>query len=259
MPGPARYAVSLHDVAPSTWSRCERLLELADRHGSPVTLLVVPRLHGGTPVDADRAFGLAVARRVARGDEVVLHGYYHLDDAPPPQGPIDWLRRRFYTDGEGEFDAIDEATARARLADGRARLASARLCAAGFVAPAWLLGRAARRAVETEGFAYTSTRETLIRLADGLEVPAPSLVYATRSRWRRIASAGVLAVRLASLARAPLVRIALHPGDADHPRVLARWERAFARLAATRSPVLESDWLGLSGTGAASAPAGIAG
>ena len=40
--------IALHDVAPATWPRCERLLAMLDGIGArAVTLLVVPDFHRG--------------------------------------------------------------------------------------------------------------------------------------------------------------------------------------------------------------------
>lgn len=239
----AQYAVSLHDVAPDTLPECRRLLDLLDPAGVPVTLLVVPHYHHRTRVDADPAFATFLCERLSRGDDVVLHGYFHLDDAPAARGPLGWLRRRIYTAGEGEFDSLDEATARVRLSEGRALLARIGAPPSGFIAPAWLLGPAAARAVRALGFAYTSSRESLSRPADGAAVAAPSLVASTRAGWRRLASRLVIASRLALLARAPRVRIALHPADAHHPSIVASWRRALAVLGRERAAVLERAWL----------------
>ena len=178
------YAVSLHDVAPDTWPQCERLLALCDRHSVPVTLLVVPRYHHGAAIDEAPEFARALRARIARGDDVVLHGYYHRDDSRAARGPVEWLRRRFYTASEGEFDALREDVARARLDDGRARLERIGCPPSGFIAPAWLLGREARRAVDAGDFGYTCTQEWLISLPDGRRVAAPSLVCSTRAWWR---------------------------------------------------------------------------
>jgi hypothetical protein len=111
----------------------------------------------------------------------------------------------------------------------------------GFVAPAWLLGHGAREALAGSGFLYTSTRDSLIRIADGTVMSAPSLVTATRSSGRRLASIAWLRARLAALAERPLIRVALHPADARHADILALWKFTLAHLAATRWPVLESD------------------
>ena len=51
----------------------------------------------------------------------------------------------------------------------------------------------------------------------------------------------VVATRLRTLSRAPLVRAALHPADADHASIHALWAHTLATLARTRRPVLERD------------------
>ena len=91
------YAVSLHDVAPDTWPDCAQLLALCDAARIPVTLLVVPRYHHGTAVDESPSFAAALQARRARGDDVVLHGYFHVDDGPPARGPLDSRRRSLQT------------------------------------------------------------------------------------------------------------------------------------------------------------------
>lgn len=235
------YSVSIHDVAPATWQACRELLALVECFAVPASLLVVPHYHGGTRADADQPFAAALRARLARGDDIVLHGYYHHDDGPAPRGVAEWLRRRVYTASEGEFDALDANTARQRLVAGCQCFARLGLPPPlGFVAPAWLLGHGAREALAGSDFRYTSTRDSLIRIADGALIAAPSLVTATRSTWRRLASIAWLRARLAALAERPLIRVALHPADARHADILALWKATLAQLSATRRPVLES-------------------
>jgi predicted deacetylase len=238
------YAVSIHDVAPATWGGCERLLALTDRLGAPATLLVVPCYHGGRRADADPAFAAALRQRVARGDEVVLHGYWHEDRGPRSRSPQEWFRRRVHTASEGEFAAVDAPTAAALIARGRALLASLGLAPAGFVPPAWLMNAATLEALERSGLRYASSRDVLIEIAARRRVIAPSLVYSTRSGWRRRLSRHWNTARLAALQSAPRVRAALHPADAHHAAVVADWQRLLDRLAAERAAVLESSWLG---------------
>src|SRR5262249_34000451 len=163
--------ISVHDVAPATWPRCERLLGMLDACGaSPVTLLVVPDYHRLGRIDGHPAFLRALERRLARGDEIALHGYHHLDDAAPPRGPLDWFARRALTQSEGEFAALAADEALARIARGVALMAALGWTVRGFVAPAWLLGRGARVALSSRtggsGFAYTTTRGGVYRLPD---------------------------------------------------------------------------------------------
>lgn len=237
------YAVSVHDVAPATWADCERLLALTDRLGAPATLLVVPHYHDGIRADRDPRFAAALRRRVAHGDEVVLHGYWHEDRAARGHSPLDWLRRRVLTASEGEFAALDERTAALLIARGRAVLATLGLAPAGFVPPAWLSNAATAAALAGSGLRYTASRDALLDLASRRRISAPSLVYSTRSGWRCALSRRWNAARLRSLATSPRVRAALHPADARQPAVLADWEGLLGRLAAGRRAVLESRWL----------------
>ena len=238
------YAVSVHDVAPATWAACERLLALTDALGARATLLVVPHYHDGARADDDPAFAAALRRRVAGGDEVVLHGYRHRDRGRPARWPQEWLMRRIYTASEGEFAAVDAATATALIARGREVLAVLGLTPAGFVAPAWLMNGATLAALGASGLRYAALRDELIDLRSSHRVAAPSLVYSTRAGWRRGLSRGWNAARLAALAGAPRLRAALHPADAAHDAVLADWRRLLERLATGRAAVLESSWLG---------------
>jgi len=236
-------AVSLHDVAPSTWAQCEVLLRLTDVWKVPISLLVVPNYHRSGGVDCNPAFAAVVRARIDRGDEAVLHGFTHWDESPPPRTLPDWWRRRVLTAGEGEMAAIDTAGASERLRAGRAILEAAELRPAGFVPPAWQMGVSAREALCASALAYTSSRDELYTLPAFTPFKAPSLVYSSRSAWRRALSFLWNERRLARLRRVPLLRIALHPADASHPSVLRHWRRLLAALLAERSAILESRWL----------------
>ena len=236
-------AVSLHDVAPTTWPDCERLLKLTDTWALPVSLLVVPDYHRLGRVGADHAFVAALTARVARGDEIVLHGYSHLDEAPAPSTFSDWWRRRVLTRGEGEMAAVDRSDAAHRIAAGMDVLDAAALHPAGFVAPAWQLGIGAWKALRDVPLAYTSTRDRLFELPEFTPLRAPSLVYSSRSAWRRVLSRFWNEQRRIRLRSSPLLRIALHPVDARHATVVRHWRRLIGSLAAERSAVLESRWL----------------
>ena len=237
------WSVSLHDVAPATWPACERLLALLAPFDVPVTLLVTPHYRHGRRLDEDAGVVRALRARVARGDEIALHGYFHEDDAAPPASLRDWYARRVLTASEGEFAALEATAARRRLLDGTRLLVRAGLPPAGFVAPAWLLGPGARAALATTDLPYTCTRDALYALPTFDEIRAPSLVYSTRSWWRRVASRRWNRRRLASLAAEPRVRVALHPAESAYPAVLAEWTGLLAALARDRRPVLESAWL----------------
>ncbi len=108
----------LHDVAPHTWADYRPFVEAVDALGDvPMTWLVVPDFHRHDALDANPAFRQELDARVARGDELVLHGYYHDDQQPLPNNPCDWFMRRVYT-WEGELYALDRAQAQQRLEQG---------------------------------------------------------------------------------------------------------------------------------------------
>lgn len=239
---PRFVCVVLHDAAAATQAGCERVMRAAGEvaPGLPWTLLVVPRYHGGDPTPA---FERWLAARSAAGDELSLHGWRHLDERPP-SGPLDALRRRHYTRGEGEFWALPRGEAAARIAAGRAWLDGLGLPAPGFVAPAWLLGPGAQEALEATDFAYTSTLRTVRRLPRGPVLASQSLVYSTSSAWRRALSLAWNAAVARAERGNPLLRLELHPRDADFPRVRRSWQRLLgAALADGRRPATVSQAL----------------
>ena len=91
-------AFVVHDVAPSTWAECATLLQLLDQLGAkPVTILVVPHYHYQNPIIKETRFIAALDERLARGDELVLHGFHHYDDEPPPRTLRGFVERRLLT------------------------------------------------------------------------------------------------------------------------------------------------------------------
>jgi predicted deacetylase len=236
MPVEGRWlTVALHDVAPATWERCQRVLaavrEVADL---PITLLVVPAYHGGC--SAQPAFEAALSQRLAAGDELALHGYFHCDPQTP-SGVLDWLRRRVYT-VEGEFATLCEREARERVLLGQRWFAANGWPLAGFVAPAWLMSDGAWAAVRgNRDLLYTSTLTHLHLLPVVASLRAPCLAYSTRSAWRRLGSRAWNTALLRPARTLPLVRVGLHPGDADDAAIRRSWQRCLARLLEDRRAV----------------------
>jgi predicted deacetylase len=241
--------IAIHDVAPATWPQCRILLDLLDELGAPaLTLLVVPDYHHRGAIDADSDFVRAIEGRVARGDELALHGYFHLDDGAPVRGPTDWLRRRVLTAGEGEFAALTRADAASRIAAGLALFGRLGWHARGFVAPAWLLGAEARAALDGTSLHYTSSHTHLEICAQQRRVRAPVISASVRSAWRRWSSKRWLAFARRASANAPLLRVALHPADAAHADVLDAWRRLLRSVLDTRVALTKSAALRLQST-----------
>ncbi len=240
---PPALAVVLHDVAPATWPLYRPFLA-ALQWPSPVrcSLLVVPDYHGQGRIEHDRNFRREMDRRLAAGDELVLHGYRHRDEGPSPAGPAAWLLRRVYT-REAEFWTLEAGEATRRLQDGIAAFRRCGWPCTGFVAPAWLCGPGTRAALHQTGLAYTTSRDRILTLGDGQWHRAPSLVWSARSRWRRVASRAWNAVRLARTPPGALLRLGLHPTDMRHASVRDWWLRTLHHLLHHRIPVTKTEWL----------------
>ena len=187
MNGPGLLLV-LHDVAPSTWADYQPFVKTVDALGNvPITWLVVPDFHKHNDLDAHQQFRRQLSARVARGDELALHGYFHCDDGPMPRNPRDWFMRRVYTH-EGEFYPLSQEAALARLRSGIEMFHRHDWPLEGFVAPAWLMSQGTRQALRQLPLSYTSDSQHLYRLPDFTAIEAPGLVWSARSAWRRAVS-----------------------------------------------------------------------
>ena len=226
--------IVLHDAADATRAASMRTLNAVREVAgdAPVTLLAVPRYHGASPTRELEAW---LGERSQRGDELALHGLTHLDESAP-SGGLDGIRRSHYTRGEGEFWALSRDEALSRIDAGRAWFASNGWPLAGFVAPAWLVGPGAWEAIAMRPFEYTATLRQLVHLPSRVAVTSQSVVYSTSSGWRRASSRiwnGFVA-RMES--GSPLLRVELHPRDADFSDVRLSWQRILERALSDRTP-----------------------
>lgn len=234
--------VSLHDVAPSTWPYCQKVLAaVRDVADIPLTFLMVPAYHGQCSARPD--FERAITAQLAAGHELALHGYFHVDPHVPSD-PVDWIRRRVYTAGEGEFCGLSEDEARERLTLGARWFAANRWPLAGFVAPAWLLGGGAWRALcARDGLQYTSTLTKFIVLPEAHVIRAPCLTYSVRSAWRRPASI-VWNTLLSGITQdSQVLRLGLHPYDAEFRSVKRSWQRLLERTLSNRTAVTKAEFV----------------
>jgi predicted deacetylase len=226
--------VAIHDVAPATWSECLQLLRavrvVAD---IPLTWLVVPRYHR----DAMRSFACesTLEKLIGEGHELALHGYTHLDPVPVRGAwPQRWLRT-VYTEREGEFAGISAEDARRRIALGLRWFEERGWPVSGFVAPAWLTGPAAWAVLQTQPFRYTTSYSRFYLLRPLRAQWAPALVYAARNATGRALSRPLASGMARLSAKAPLVRLALHPRDARHPALVLHAQRLLERLLVTHT------------------------
>lgn len=239
-------AVAIHDVAPATLPECLELMEMLDALGArPISLLVVPQFHYGAKAGDDAAFVAAMNARQARGDELILHGCFHVDDAAPPRTARGFLARRVATRSEGEFAALDERQAAWRVARGLELFRQQRWPLAGFVPPAWLMSRGARVALARCGhaFEYVTTRRGIWHLPTWAFEPTANLWYSPDTRLRRAVSRVAIGHELRRARRQPLLRVSLHPQDVRGKGVVAHWRALIAAALETRVPMTKGEWV----------------
>lgn len=225
--------VSLHDVHAESWESYRPWVKEVAELGVGVTsVLAVPRWRG-RPLTESPELVEWLHRLRAAGHEVVQHGLVHWADEVRG-GPVARWVGRVYTAGEGEFQQLGYEEARRRLEDGRAELVAAGLAAAGFVAPAWLLSREARRAVADAGFAYTTSLHGLRLLPAGPRLWAPSVALSLRSGWRKAVSLAYAPTWFRAVRQASVVRLAVHPCDLRDPEARALMTRLARAGAAAR-------------------------
>jgi len=236
--------VSLHDVSPLTQTRCMEILgDLRAVGVAATSLLVIPNHHGKAPLDAHPACAAWLLDRAADGDEIVLHGYFHRRVSRGDEGLGERWITRCYTAGEGEFFDLEEGEAVRLLQNGRALFAEVGLPhPTGFIAPAWLLGEAALRAVRREEFLYTTYLNRITRM-DGGEEMTQSLVWSARSAWRRVASLAWNRLLFQRLLRTRVLRIGLHPPDWEYPALRRQILALIRRALAHRQSMTYEHWV----------------
>jgi predicted deacetylase len=235
--------IVLHDVTPATWPLYRHLVHAIDSLGRvPLTLLVVPDFQRRLPLDCFPEFRGAIEKRLARGDEVALHGYHHDLDLPPAADAADFLLRRILA-RDAEFHRLDEDAAAQRLRRGLSMLHDCGWPVSGFVAPAWLMSAGTQAALRRSPLLYTSTPSGLIRLPEWHRIDAPALLWSSGSAWRRMASRCWNRRLMRHSASSPLLRLGLHPADMRHREVVRYWLAAIEDLLVARTPRTKAQWV----------------
>lgn len=227
--------ITIHDVTPALRPRVERLWTMCAAHGVVPGLLVIPDWHGIAPIEGDPSFLAWVRARAAEGAELFLHGERH-DEVGLPRTWRDALRAAGRTAGEGEFLTLDHDAARARIDRGLARLRAAGLDPIGFVPPAWLAKPDAHVAAREAGLAVSEDDATIYAHARGRAYASPVLRWSARGAFRSWASVAQARARWQLQRRAPVMRIALHPGDLASSSVERSIEKALAAWVRDRAP-----------------------
>ena len=236
--------VSLHDVAPRTQQLASTIISELGRHGVRVcSILVVPDYHREGSFAKHPEFVAWLRALEADGHEIVIHGYFHERPPRTRDSLADKLVTRFYTRNEGEFYDLSYEEALRRITTARDEFRAHGLKPRGFIAPAWLLGDEAQRAVRDAQFEYTTRLRSVFDLRFGNVFPARTLVYSTHNNWRLSLSRSWNAALFRFLKTNPLLRISIHPPDYSQPAV---WKQILGFIEATknvRTATTYQDWI----------------
>ena len=245
MPHPDRaLIVSIHDVSPHTRPAVERILAELEALGvTQFSLLIVADHHRRGHMFDDPDFCRWLQDRVARGDEAVIHGYFHYRDQRSSETLRDKLTTRVYTKHEGEFFDIAGADALRVVSEARAEFRKLGLDPHGFIAPAWLLSEGGELALRTLGFGYTTRLATVDDFTGGTVYRSQSLVWSTRSAWRRTLSRLWNRSLFRRLRGNGLMRIGIHPPDIEHAAVWRQILDLTRRALADRTAFSYQRWI----------------
>jgi hypothetical protein len=236
--------VSLHDVAPSTQQTANTIIsELARRGVSVCSLLVVPDYHHEGLFTRNQEFVSWLRGLEADGHEIVIHGYFHERPGGAKENLRDKFFTRFYTQHEGEFYDLTYDEALHRITAAQDEFRASGLKPRGFVAPAWLLNKDAKRAARDAGLEYTTRLHKVCDLRAGEEFTAQSIVYSVRRTWRRGLSRICNAALVRYLEGKPLLRISIHPPDYSHSTIWRQVTGIIEKATGARTATTYQDWI----------------
>jgi len=236
--------VSIHDVAPTTQSIVTKVLAgLAQKGIHHCSLLVVPNYHHRGASAEDHEFVTWLRHLEAGGHEIVIHGYFHQRPRQARESFLQQFVTRVYTQGEGEFYDLDYDEAFRRIKAAREEFQAMGFKPRGFVAPAWLLSDAGRRAARDADLEYTTYLRNVVDLRSNEMFPARSLVYSVRNGWRRAVSLAWNSALSGATKNKPLVRLSIHPPDHSHPAIWRQILSFAAEMGRCRTPTTYQDWI----------------
>lgn len=212
-PSAHRALYSLHDVTPAKEALVfQALAHLRSLGLTRLGLLVVPDFHARADLRLHPQFCAQLCKSLLPGDEILLHGYYHLADAPP-QNLRHRLKAAALSAGEGEFHDLQYAEAAERIARGLAVIEETlHVRPRGFVAPAWLQNAETRQAVADAGLDFCEDQLRIFP-SRGRAIPSPAASFASRTPLRLWGSIAATHVTSRFFPRFPVSRLAIHPND----------------------------------------------
>jgi uncharacterized protein len=241
----ASIMIALHDVTPFHLSRLRRAESLFFELGiERATYLFIPDYHRASPAGANPEFLSWCRAPRPHAVEWLLHGYYHLQDPDDgsPIAPLDRMRMKLLTGGEGEFLPLSPQDQRNRIARGMTMFES---CLgrrpSGFIAPAFLYRPELLPLLAGCGLKYTEDHRHIIRLDPLRRRRSPVLTWATRTVARKYGSIVAAPLLLRLWTNEPILRIAVHPFDFDHSETIASIRSVLRRVLANRRQILPAE------------------
>lgn len=236
--------VSIHDVSPFTQQTTTDILrELREIGVAHSSLLVIPDHHRGGHFLDHKSFCEWLPEEVRSGHEAVIHGYHHQRERKPTDDAREQIITRFYTADEGEFFDIGEDEAARLVSKAREEFRQIGLNPSGFIAPAWLLSAEAERALRRLGIEYTTRLGSVIDLRTGATHASQSMVYSSRSAWRRAMSLAWNAWLFRRLRSNPLLRVGIHPPDFHHKKIWRQICLCIGEALKDRTAMTYEQWL----------------
>jgi uncharacterized protein len=104
----------------------------------------------------------------------------------------------------------------------------------GFVAPAWLYNEDLIPVLQRLGIRFTESHFHVFDLQAREAVPSPVITWASRTPVHRAGARACASIERRLWQRKPFVRVALHPADFDHPRIVKSITKTIEALSATR-------------------------
>lgn len=243
LPPSQALVVSIHDVSPQTRPQCEEIRAQLTEIGLKVcTWLVVPDHHHRGHFLDDPEFCAWLRTLAEAGQEIVIHGYHHQRERRAGESLREKFITRFYTADEGEFYDIDRATAYELVTRAQEEFSELDLKPEGFIAPAWLLSAGAEEALREAGVQYTTRLRDVRDLISGRTFESRSLVWSSRSWWRRPVSLLWNRALFRRLKDNPLLRIAIHPGDISYPAIWRQIRHCVSQALIPRLPFTYERW-----------------
>lgn len=239
-----RVLLSLHDVTPFHLERLNRAERLFESLGiERIAYLLIPNYHGRSPAVTPE-FRDWCNRERPFTVEWILHGFYHLEQPGDisTSARVDSLKRKYATAGEGEFLSLDYDCALDRINRGIAVFEETLgIKPSGFIPPAWLYHSDLANALRTAGLDFWESRNSVQALTSDALVSAPIITWATRTPMRKASSIlGTPVLEFAYRPR-PVIRLAVHPFDFDHPETIRSITSAWQRVIKRRKQISYSE------------------